>query len=79
MDASTILYQIRTSLIDIQILKNQFEDVQNHKKMRVDQVERIKSKLVAGVQEKEELIQSLKDAREQNQESLRPGLNSRII
>ena len=79
VDLSTILYQFRTSLIDIQNLKNQFEEVQKHKKMRLDQVERIASKLVAGVQEKEDLIQSLKVAKEQNKESLRPGFNSRII
>ena len=79
VDLSTILFQFRTSLIDIQNLKNQFEEVQKHKKMRLDQVERIASKLVAGVQEKEELIQSLKVAKEQKKESLRPGFNSRII
>ena len=79
VDLSTMIFQFRTSLIDIENLKNQFEDVQKHKKMRLDQVERIASKLVAGVQEKEELIQSLKVAKEQNKESLRPGFNSRII
>ena len=79
VDLSTILYQFRTSLIDIQNLKNQFEEVQKHKKMRLDQVERIASKLVAGVQEKEELIQSLKVAKEQNKVSLRPGFNPRMI
>ena len=79
VDLSTMIFQFRTSLIDIQNLKNQFEDVQKHKKMRLDKVERIASKLVFGVQEKEELIQSLKVAKEQNKESLRPGFNSRII
>ena len=52
VDLSTMIYQFRTSLLDIENLRNQFEDVQKHKKMRLDQVERIASKLVAGVQEK---------------------------
>ena len=47
--------------------------------MRLDHVQRIASKLVAGVQEEEELILSLKVAKEQNKESSGPGFNSRII
>ena len=58
VDLSTMIYQFRTSLIDIENHKNQFEDVQKHKKMGLDQIERIASKPVAGVQEKGELIQS---------------------
>ena len=79
VDASTILYQLRTSLIDIKNLKNQFEDIQKHKKMWLDHVQRIASKVVAGVQKEEELIKSLKVAKEQNKESPGPGFNSRII
>ena len=44
--------------------------------MKLDQVERNVSKLVAGMQEKEELIISLEVAKEQNKESPRPGFNS---
>ena len=49
VEASMIIYQIKSSLIDIQNLKNSFEDVQEHKKNKLDQAQRIASQLVAEV------------------------------
>ena len=45
----------------------------------LEQVERISSNLVAGLKEKDELVQSLKVEREKNKEMLRPFSSSRII
>ena len=74
---SDIISKFKLSLWNIEKLKKEFEHVQNQKRRKLEQVERISSNLIAGVKEKDELIQSLKVEREKNKEMLRPCSSSR--
>ena len=79
VEVSGIFDNFSACLRNIDKLRIEFEQVQMRKKIKLEQMERIASKLVVGLKEKDELVRSLKVEHEKNNEIQRPGSSSRVI